>query len=144
MIRAEIQGASTQFTVDTGSSVSLIQPDMCTNPINRTIISPFGVTGAELDIKGEQLMTLDVNTNTYSNKSLGCPLPTKADGIIGMDFLMEIDARLDVNKGELWLAKFLIQDHGSQGETAREASGTGNPLALTIFSTTDSHDRRNK
>ena len=53
-IQALISGFHRVFIVDTGSSISLIQPRVYLSDISPTNISPFGVTGNQLEIQGTQ------------------------------------------------------------------------------------------
>ena len=56
VVRAVIGGRPRTVLVDTGSSISLIQPGVCTSEITRASITPFGVTGDELRVNGEQVV----------------------------------------------------------------------------------------
>ena len=53
-IQTIILGISRAFIVDTGSSISLIQSGVCTKEVRPTNLSPFGVTGNEMQIMGVQ------------------------------------------------------------------------------------------
>jgi NurA-like 5'-3' nuclease len=50
-VEVEIAGARREFVLDTGSAISLIQPGVYPTEVKPTILSPFGVTGKELEIK---------------------------------------------------------------------------------------------
>jgi hypothetical protein len=51
-----------------------------------TTLKPFGVTGEELDIKGRQDVSLEIDGRKFHHAFLVCPLPTEAAGVIGTDF----------------------------------------------------------
>jgi hypothetical protein len=51
-----------------------------------TAIKPYGVKGEKLDIQGRQSVNFTVG-NEYRHMFLVCPLPTQADGLLGIDFL---------------------------------------------------------
>jgi hypothetical protein len=53
-IEVEISGIHRVFVLDTGSGISLIQPGVYSSKVKHTSLSPFGVTGKELEIKGVQ------------------------------------------------------------------------------------------
>ena len=72
--------------VDTGSSISLIQPGVCTIEISRASVTPFGVTGDELRVKGEQRVIITINGETYTHEFCVCDLATDADAIVGRFF----------------------------------------------------------
>ena len=48
VVRAMIGGGPRMILVDTGSSLSLIQPGVCTSVVNSATVTPYGVTGDEL------------------------------------------------------------------------------------------------
>ena len=53
-IQALISGFRRVFIVDTGSSISFIQPRVYSSDVSPTNLSPFGVTGNQLEIQGTQ------------------------------------------------------------------------------------------
>jgi len=59
-MRVEIEGRPRIFLIDTGSSLSLIQPGVCSTPVEPARVSPYGVTGDELQVKGEQLVKFKI------------------------------------------------------------------------------------
>jgi len=91
-IKAKISGIHRVFVLDTGSGISLIQPGVYSSEIKPTNLSPFGVTGKELEIQRIQEVTFHLNGRKFSHQFCVCSLPTDADGIIGMDFLAEKNA----------------------------------------------------
>lgn len=50
-LQATISGFYRVFIVDTGSSISLIEPRVYSSEVGPANLSPFGVTGNELEIK---------------------------------------------------------------------------------------------
>lgn len=84
------EGTKRRFILDTGSNVSLIQPAVKTAEVMTTNLSPFGVTGDELEIKGQQEVVFSVQNVNYQHRFLVCSLSTKAAGILGMDFFFSI------------------------------------------------------
>jgi hypothetical protein len=54
MIPAVISGTPRVFIVDTGSSISLIQSGVYISEGRPTNLSPFGVTGIDLEVEGTQ------------------------------------------------------------------------------------------
>jgi hypothetical protein len=53
------------------------------------------VTGDELEITGVQEIEFCCNNHNYYHQFYVCSLPKDADGIIGMDFLSMVNAKLD-------------------------------------------------
>jgi hypothetical protein len=85
VIRVHILGQARTLIVDTGSSISLVQPGVCSSKLTPTNITPFGVTGDGLKILGEQHLALEFGEWHYRHRFCVCSLATQADGIIGLD-----------------------------------------------------------
>jgi len=85
--------------VDTGSSVSLIQSGVSTSKLNQAIVKPFGVTGDELRVKGDQRVSFTINGEEFVHVFCVCTIPTEADAILGMDFL---------RKAEAWVTPYFL------------------------------------
>jgi len=94
-VAVKIQGAERTFIVDSGSSCSRLQPGVAEVPLESTTFEPFGVTGDNLDIVGEQQVLFEMGRVTFNHSFLVCKLPTSANGIIGLNFLTPRQARLD-------------------------------------------------
>jgi len=95
-VAVKIQGAERILIVDSGSSCSLLQPGVAEVPVESTTFEPFGVTEDSLDIVGEQQVSFQMGRFTFNHSFLICKLPTSADGIIGLNFLVPQQARLDL------------------------------------------------
>ena len=139
-IQATVSGVQRLFIVDTGSNVSLIKPGVSRSEIRATNLAPFGVTGNELEVTGVQEVEFSSNNRNYRHQFCVCSLPTDAGGIIGMDFLGIVNAKLDLEKQELRLLKYVHVDHDPLTESAREASGNANRLALTVFAASNGQE----
>jgi hypothetical protein len=87
-IQATILGTQRSFIVDPGSNVSLTKQDISHSRIITTNLAPLGVTGNELEIVGVQDIECWCNNKKYCHPFSVCSLPTNADEIIGMDFLL--------------------------------------------------------
>ena len=55
-IRVVIEGCPRILLIDTGSSLSLIEPGVRSTPIDHARVIPYGVTGDEMQVKGEELV----------------------------------------------------------------------------------------
>ena len=97
------------------------------------------MTGNELEVTRVQEVEFSSNKRNYRHQFCVCSLPTDADGIIGMDFLGIINAKLDLEKQELRLLKYAHIDHGPLNQALRQAGGKANRLALTIFAALNGH-----
>jgi hypothetical protein len=102
-VRMNIAGFETEFIIDTGSSVSLIQPGVSGSEIKASSVLSIGVTGDPLQIKGEQEVKFGISGANFMHNFKVCPLPTEAHGILGTDFLTKVKASLDIENKQLIL-----------------------------------------
>ena len=100
---------------------------------------PYGVTGDELQVKGEQLVKFKVKGELYSHGFCVCPLSTDADAVVGTDFLRVMNAKLDLDAEKLWLEKGMKVKHYRNGWRRNESRGTAASAALSVFSATHGH-----
>ena len=142
VVRAEIEGRPRVCLVNTGSSVSLVQPGVSASRLDRAIVTPFGVTGDELRVKGEQRVTFTINGQEFVHTFCVCNIATEADAILGVDFLRKADACVDFDKKELRLEEIVKLDHDSRGVEHCDARGTAARVALTVFTRPDSRGRK--
>jgi hypothetical protein len=91
-----LEGRTRQFIIDTRSRLCLIQPGTSRAGVNTTSIAPVGITGGELPLKGEQFIDLTIGGKVFRHRFGVCVLLTKADGLLGTDFLSTQSARLDL------------------------------------------------
>jgi hypothetical protein len=77
-IPVETEGERRRVIIDTGPSVSILQPGVSRSDIGVTAIKPYGVTGENLDVKGRQCVTFTLGGGSYRHTFLVCPLPTTA------------------------------------------------------------------
>jgi len=54
----EIGEQMRSLIIDTGSSISILQPGVSRSEVTTTGIKPYGVTGEVLDVKGRQSLCL--------------------------------------------------------------------------------------
>jgi hypothetical protein len=66
-------------------------------------LTPFGVTGDNLAVKGEQNVTFQIGKATFKHTFLVSRLPTMAAGILGVNFLTPRHAVLDLGGGTMTL-----------------------------------------
>ena len=86
-ISVQMEGVSRCLILDTGSNVSILQPDVSSCDVRVTAQKPHGVTGDLLDIKGLQSVSFLLNGREYTHAFLVCSLPTEAAGLLGTDIL---------------------------------------------------------
>ena len=102
------------------------------------------MTGDELDILGEQDIQFSLNNWNCGHTFCVCSLPTEANGILGMDFLLETNASLDIGRQELRLQKRPMSNRASLSRRTRGANGEADNAALTVFPNRDRKQRRGK
>jgi hypothetical protein len=56
-ISVEIDGMSRSLILDTGSTISILQPGMSRSDVHVTAVEPYGVIEDILDIRGRQLLS---------------------------------------------------------------------------------------
>ena len=112
-----------------------VQAGVCSNKVRPTNLSPFGVTGNELEIIGIQEVEFYLNDRKFCHQFCVCSLPTNADGILGMDFLSERNADLNLRKLEIRLMKDANMVHGFVGQSSRQRREEAGRSALTVFVT---------
>ena len=123
--------------VDTGSSVSLIQPGVSASKLNRAIVTPFGVTGDELRVKGDQRVTFTINGKELEHVFCVYTIATEADAILGMEFLRKAETCVDFENRKLRLMETVKIDHDLRAGKSCEVRATASRVALTVFSRTD-------
>jgi hypothetical protein len=96
IIRVNMDGHTRKFLVDTGSSLSLIQAGISPVTLTRAEVTPYVVTGDQLNFKGEQDLRYKINGQMYSHSFCVCALTTDADAIVGTDFLRKVEAKIDL------------------------------------------------
>jgi len=79
-VRVNIPEVSKAFILDSGSVVSLIQPDIHRGEVRPSSSTSFGVTGEAVYITGEQELQFFLNNWNYRHTFCFCSLPTQADG----------------------------------------------------------------
>ena len=102
-VSLEIEEELENLIVDNGSNMSILQPGVLKSDVRGTAVNPYGVTGETLDKQGQQRVFFVLAGRKFSHTFLVCPLPTKADGLLGADFLDKVGAEINFDKGKLSL-----------------------------------------
>ena len=125
-VSVQIEGKQSSLIIDTGSSISILQPGVSRSEVTTSDIKPYGVTGEVLDVKGRQSLSFELGGKEFHHSFLVCSLPTQAAGILGTDFLKESGAVIDLERKKMTL--------GVVSATPRVSSETREGrAALTIF-----------
>jgi hypothetical protein len=83
--------------------VSLVLPGISSEKITRAEVAPYGVTGDELNIRGEQNLKFNIDGQVYRHTFCVCALSTDAGAIVGTDFLSKVNAKIDLQEQKFWL-----------------------------------------
>lgn len=129
----EIEGMSRRLILDTGSSVSILQPGISRREVQTSTARPSGATGGVLHIRGQQTVSFRLGKGSFERTFLVCSLPTKAAGLVGVDFMSDIRAVLDFEGDTMTWSR-------EQPKPRRGKVLTTTQRALTIFS--KGQDRR--
>ena len=128
--------------IDARYSLCLIQSGVCSTPVKHANVTPYGVTGDELQLKGVQL-EFKINGERYRHVFCVCSLSRDADATIATDFLTPMDAKLDLKEERLWLGKSTNLNRGPLQRGQHESRGTAARAALTVFSATHGRVKQN-
>jgi hypothetical protein len=125
-ILLEIEGETKCLIIDSGSSVSILQPGVSRRDIGVTAIYPYGVTGENLVIQGRQCVSFILGGKTFRHTFIRFPLPTKPDGLLGSDFSREVGADISFGSRKLSLG-------GSNKEPHERLNGSSKHAVLAMF-----------
>jgi hypothetical protein len=126
-IVVDIEGMSRRLILDTGSSVSILQPGTWRREVQSSRAEPFGLTRDVPDIKGQQTVSFPMNGRSFEHTSLVSSIPNEADSLIGMDLISILRIVLHFDQGTMtWCRK--------QSKPRRGKVLTTTQTALTIFS----------
>jgi TRAP-type uncharacterized transport system substrate-binding protein len=89
----EIEGRAKRLIIDTGSNVSILQPGVSNRELKESLLKRFGVTGDDLDVRGQQQVSFTLRGQRLDHLFLVCPLPTETAGLLGMDFFENTTGR---------------------------------------------------
>jgi len=99
-ISVQIEGKVRVLIIDTGSNISILQPGVSKSEVRHMVMRPYGVTGETLDVKGRQAVSFVLGGREF-NQFFVCSLPTDAEGLLGMDFLKESGAIVDLERNKV-------------------------------------------
>jgi hypothetical protein len=125
-ITAHVDGEVRNLIIGTGSTVSILQPGLSRSDVSVTVLKPFGVTGEVLDVKGRQVVSLEIGGREFRHTFLVCSLSTDAAGLIGTEFLLQQGIVMDLQCNKL---SFVDVESTSR---ARNDTPTG-CTALAVF-----------
>ena len=135
LLEISIHGKRHFVLVDSGASLSVIKPGISSSELLPTQTTAKGITGKKLRITGTQIITFCVGSKTLEHEFLIAPLDVEYSGVLGVDVLKRMDAKVDLRTSALVLGRTSHRLSGQGVErlalinrhpqALREASGTG-------------------
>ena len=108
--------------VDTGTIISIIQPDISKAQVQPCDIKARGIMGTQLDVIGEQETEFTLQSNehdtTFVHTFLVSPLLRCSSGILGMDFLQRVGAEISLTTQLLYISHCSFPLRGQEAEVS--------------------------
>ena len=82
----EIEGVHRILVIDSESSCCILQPGVSSTPVESISIIPYGLTGDNLVVLGEQTVSFTMSGVHFEHRFLVSQLSTTAAVILGVDF----------------------------------------------------------
>jgi predicted aspartyl protease len=110
LLEIDICGSLHHMLIDSGASVSVIKPGIAVSEIRttHTRTTARGITGTKLKVMGTQEVTFTAGKRTYTHEFLIAALDTEYSGILGVDVLRHMGARVDLRTSTLLLGRKAI------------------------------------
>lgn len=83
------------FLVDSGARISLLRKGACTEPIKQCSVRAVGVTGDDLNILGEAIISVRIRGNLYELMFHIYDMQLPYDGVLGVDLLRQLEVMVD-------------------------------------------------
>jgi hypothetical protein len=135
VLEIEIEAKCHLVLVDSGASLSVMKPGISSSELQPTQTAAGGITGNKLKAAGTQDIILWVGKKTFRHELVIAPLDGEYSGILGVDVLRRMEARVDLRTCTLVLGKTSHRLSGQEVERCalinrqpqafRDASGTG-------------------
>jgi hypothetical protein len=106
--------------VDSGASVSVIKPGIVTSELQATRLTAKGITGGKLKVIGTQEIMFRVGNRSVTHEFLVAPIDAEYSGILGVDVLRNMEARIDFRTSMLSIGRKRYSLLGQDGERSRE------------------------
>jgi len=130
-----IKGKRHFVLVDSGTSLSVIKLGISSSELLPTQTAAKRITGKKLRITGTQIITFRVGSKTFEHEFLIAPLEVDYSGVLGVDVLKRMEAKVDLRTSTLVLGRTSHRLSGQeverlalinrQPQAVCEASGTG-------------------
>jgi hypothetical protein len=99
-------GATRRFSIDTASSMSIVQPVVSRENGKVTNLNPIRVMG-DTSLKDKQTTEFRLDNRVFRHRFGLCTLPTEADCLLGTDLLMGTESLMDLANQKLVVKRSL-------------------------------------
>ena len=111
----EVEGTKCRFLVDTGATVSIVKPDTWQARVEKSNVAARGISGRNIKIVGEQEVNVKIGATECQHTFLVSEIGTPGDGLLGMDLLQTIGARVDLEAGILCIKDEVVPLQNEDG-----------------------------
>jgi len=101
LLEVEVEGQLHQFLIDSGASLRLVKPGVSETEVRPTNTAARAVGGAKLKSLGNQTIKIRWCNRTYQNEFLVTPLDVDCSGVLGLDILRLMEAKVDLCSSSL-------------------------------------------
>jgi hypothetical protein len=108
--------------VDSGASLSILKAGVSTTEIFPTAQAAKGVTGNLLEIIGAQKVEFTLGKKKFCYEFVVAPLDVEYSGILGVDILRHMEARVDLKTSELVVGRTRYPLQGLEAKIGEESS----------------------
>ena len=105
LLEVQVEGEPHQFLIDSGASLSLVKPGVSRTVIKPTDLAARGITGTKLKSLGTQEIEIELGRHTYVHEFLVTPLDVEYSGVLGLDILRQMEAKVDLCSGGLIIGR---------------------------------------
>jgi hypothetical protein len=96
LLEVEVENQLHRFLIDSGASLSLVKPGISQAEVRPTNTAARGITGAKLKSLGNQTIEIKLGNRIYQHEFLVTPLNVEYSGVLGLDILRLMEAKVDL------------------------------------------------
>jgi hypothetical protein len=105
MVKVTIEGKNRRFLVDSGAEDSLVQPEIRSGRFKPSTSATMGMFGGVTRWEGEREICFSLSGYAYTHTFGILTLPPHIDGILGLDFMTEMQVSINLGKEVIRLVK---------------------------------------
>jgi len=115
-----VEGDLHRFLIDSGASLSLVNPGVSRAEIKPTDLAAKGITGTKLKSMAAKEIEVKLGHRIHVHEFLVTPLDVEYSGVFGLDILRQMEAKVDLCSSNLIIGRrryelegLHFQDRGS-------------------------------